>query len=414
MKKIVISILLFITAFFCDSAARAADIDIVSKAEWTVMIYMNGDNDLDACVYNDMTEIEKIGSNSAVNIIVQADRAKKTARRYIVRKNDGTIKNDDWGLVSECLSDVGEVDMGDYKEFVNFFDWGIKNYPAEKYALIIWNHGTGWKRTHYDGKSISFDDTSKNAITTVQLGIALEKMKKISGKKLDLLIMDACLMQMIEVLAEIQNSVDFVCASEDIEPNGGMPYETPFKFLTETPNCNSREFAGAIVKCFHDKYYAPRGENSTFYTYSAVDCSKINDFMLSFKNLTTGIANSMNTNSSNAQAMAYIRKNVQRYSFRDYADIGDMLKFMKSGLKSDNSLAGLIDETLKRYNKLIVANVCGGVNVANSTGISIYIPNYAIKSHYKFLKFNQTGWTDFLTRIFGLNYIDSKPDSQMY
>ena len=42
-------------------------------ATWTMMIYMGGDNDLDYCAWDDLSEMESIGSSNEVNIITQVD-----------------------------------------------------------------------------------------------------------------------------------------------------------------------------------------------------------------------------------------------------------------------------------------------------------------------------------------------------
>jgi len=38
----------------------------------------------------------------------------------------------------------GESNSGSLDALIDFIKWGIKNYPAERYALILWNHGGGW------------------------------------------------------------------------------------------------------------------------------------------------------------------------------------------------------------------------------------------------------------------------------
>ena len=44
------------------------------------------------------------------------------------------------------LEKLPPVDMGDYRQVVNFVRWAKVNYPAKRYMLIIENHGDGWSR----------------------------------------------------------------------------------------------------------------------------------------------------------------------------------------------------------------------------------------------------------------------------
>ncbi len=55
----------------CANALAAAE----PPAKWTVMIYMNGDNDLEEFAVGDFLEMAEVGSTSEVNIVVQFDRA---------------------------------------------------------------------------------------------------------------------------------------------------------------------------------------------------------------------------------------------------------------------------------------------------------------------------------------------------
>ena len=42
--------------------------------DWTVMVYMAADNNLEAAAIDDLNEMERIGSTSQVDIVVQIDR----------------------------------------------------------------------------------------------------------------------------------------------------------------------------------------------------------------------------------------------------------------------------------------------------------------------------------------------------
>ena len=44
-------------------------------AEWTYMMYYNGDNNLESAIYGDLTEMQAAGSTDQVNIVAQVDRA---------------------------------------------------------------------------------------------------------------------------------------------------------------------------------------------------------------------------------------------------------------------------------------------------------------------------------------------------
>ncbi len=118
-------------------------------ADWTVLVYMSADNDLERYFAGDLNEMERVGSTEAINVVVQVDRAEgfdaregdwTEARRLFVRR-DASI----FTLSSEVVAALGEVNMGDAATLQDFVTWAIQTYPARRYALIFWNHGAGWQ-----------------------------------------------------------------------------------------------------------------------------------------------------------------------------------------------------------------------------------------------------------------------------
>ncbi|HRF94536.1 MAG TPA: clostripain-related cysteine peptidase, partial [Aggregatilineales bacterium] len=106
--------------------------------KWTFLVYMNVDNDLEGYGLNDIAEMVGIGSSDSVNIILEIDRIEgyadawgnfTDARRFYI---DQRASLDELQAVQE----LGEINMGDPANLVDFVTWGVANYPAEKYSLI--------------------------------------------------------------------------------------------------------------------------------------------------------------------------------------------------------------------------------------------------------------------------------------
>lgn len=113
----------------------------LSKKPWTVMVYMAGDNNLDPEGFQDLKEMKKVGSTDKLNIVAQFDRAAgHVARRYYLR-HGGIVTGD-------AVASLGAVNTGDPKCLSDFIQWGVKNYPADHYLLVLWNHGQGWDETN--------------------------------------------------------------------------------------------------------------------------------------------------------------------------------------------------------------------------------------------------------------------------
>ena len=145
-----------------ESAAPAA-----SGQTWTVMLYQDADDKiLEQDIYVDLNEAERVGSSDRVNIVAQMDRFKggykgdgnwTGAGRFYVTQDDDLSR-----VQSQVLADLGEIDMSDPRTLVDFVTWAMKAYPADKYALILSDHGMGWPGGWSDADSPGGGNRNRN------------------------------------------------------------------------------------------------------------------------------------------------------------------------------------------------------------------------------------------------------------
>jgi len=247
---------------------------------WTFMVYLDGDNNLEGAGINDFLEMASVGSTDTVNIVVQFDRISgednsygdwTTTKRFYVTSGMTPFPEN-------ALEDLGELNHGDPQTLIDFVSWAKENYPAENYALILWNHGGGWrlaienlwkkkdeKKTETIFKEVCVDDTDgSDSLYMDEVQSALS-----SSGGVDLIGFDACLMGMVEVAYEIRNNGEAMVGSEELEPGDGWPYDKILQDLTLNPAWSPSELGTAIV----DRYYESYGSN---HTQSAVDLSIMN------------------------------------------------------------------------------------------------------------------------------------------
>ncbi|MBI4721682.1 MAG: T9SS type A sorting domain-containing protein [Candidatus Stahlbacteria bacterium] len=237
-----------------------------SPKQWTILVFINGDNNLEDAGIDDMNEMERAIDTTNYNVIVEFDRIPgydtsngnwTTTRRYFITPdtiNDTIIR-------STLIADLGEINMGNPNSIIDFATWGIENYPAEHYSLIIWDHGNGWykvggapQRVSPLLKGISSDETDGDNIGVAngEYAFAMDSIATFLGKKIDILGNDACFMGMQEVAYEVKDYVDFIVFSEYSEPWDGYPYDDILTWLTANPIASPKELAQIIV----DKYVA--------------------------------------------------------------------------------------------------------------------------------------------------------------
>ncbi|MBT3785984.1 hypothetical protein HOF92_13500 [bacterium] len=373
---------------FLFTPASMAD---ATQKEWTFLIFLNADNNLDRFGVNDVHEMEAVGSTDQVNIVVQFDRAYgKPAKRLYVKQGE-----------SDVVEEMGEVDMGDIDVFTDFVAWGTENYPAKKYAVVMWNHGSGWNKRQGDltFKGISYDDQSGNHITTAQLGDGLKTIKENLGRNLDILAFDACLMQMVEVAYAIRHEVDIMLASEEVEPGEGWAYTDSMQPIIENPTMTPGETASVIVDTYDASYDGgSQGNRST--TQSWVRLSAM-DTLISTLNAAAVELTGNFTNEMKATI-----KQVQKFYYRSNVDLVHFLALMHEKISGSESETANKAEILATLNsaKAAAQNFVGhsashGSSMSNSHGVAIYVPGrgYSFSKKYKDLDFAKDNqWDEML------------------
>ena len=255
--------------FEVDNGLDPLDADI----KWTIMVYISADNDIEADCIDDFNEMETVGCNDDITIIVQMDRIDgyddsngdwTDTRRYLVSKDTDTEN-----INSYLIKNLGEKNMGSPSTLNDFQNWGRTNFHAERYALILLDHGMG-----IEGCCLDMTDSSDE--------ISLPDMKEAlpNGQEIDIIGFDACYMGVAEVFYQIRQKAEIVIGSEDIIPNEGWPYDSILNQLKQSPTMTGSEFASAIVNNYFN-FYQNEG------TLCAVDLTK-------FSSLTSGTAQQIN------------------------------------------------------------------------------------------------------------------------
>jgi hypothetical protein len=230
------------------------------EVEWTFMVYMDGDNNLEGPGVEDFNEMEEAFKYSTyqVNVIVQFDRIGgydtsngdwEDCRRYAIQKDFDKSE-----MTSEVVKDMGEVNMGDPDTLVDFVTWGFEYYPAKKYAVVLWDHGGAWRGVCWDDTNLT-ESGDADCITLPELRYALREIKQANNNRnLDLLGFDACSMAQTAIVHEVVDYVDVVCASGFVEPGDGWPYEMILPDLLAQPTMTKEELGERIAYHYQSSY----------------------------------------------------------------------------------------------------------------------------------------------------------------
>ena len=213
----------------------------------TIMIYMVG-SDLESNYYAASSDInEMLTSNfddENINLLIYTGGSKKWHTDVISSDENAIYRVKKTGL--EKLESYSRTSMGDPSTLVDFINYAYKNYKAEKYSLILWDHGGG------PIYGYGYDEYNKlDSLTLIELKDALEHSPFSDGKKLEFLGFDACLMASAEVAFTVSPYADYLIASQEVEPGNGWNYS----FLgTIQKDSNVTDIGKNIIDSYSDYY----------------------------------------------------------------------------------------------------------------------------------------------------------------
>ncbi|MBN1848336.1 MAG: hypothetical protein JW932_07100 [Deltaproteobacteria bacterium] len=342
-------------------------------ADWTYMVYMGADNNLSTSGLIDLNEMETAGSNNNVKIVLQAEFSTNytdfgnlglpyndQTLRFLV-ENDNNTNNVDLGAGQS----IGNVDMGDPTTLTDFIIWATDTYPAKHYALVIWDHGAGWKKSALLRGAVQ-DSTSDTFMSLPDLAQAVHD----AGVHLDLINFDACLMAMYEVAYEFMGLADYMVFSEEVEPGNGDPYDTILSDLKDSPAMTGQELADTIVERYYDYYNDPETREEKV-TKSAVDMSKVSNLHTAMLNLAAAIVDGYNANSA---VITNAQTNTQHYEYPSNLDLYDFTSRLATNLPNgDIHTAALAANTAVA--SMVISNRYIGDAVEDSHGLAIFVPS---------------------------------------
>jgi len=362
-----------------------ADIALTSSnTEYTILCYMVSDSALDSYLINNLNEMQKVGSTDKVNMIVQCKQSQTSGDPYVYR---GKMIKSSSSNPKSNLSKIDTVSMASYTTLKDFIAWGEKTYPADKYILILWDHGDGWDE-YYDtrvDRSICHDGNQSLKIIDIP--------KALSGYHFEALLFDACLMQMAEVLYEVKDYANYSLASEEETPASGFDYENLLNNLN-----NSSDLQTALTNTA--KYLAETRWGNYDINVSLTNLNKLDKVATSIDDISKFLIKTKDTYTNNYQVA---RNNALTFHYckKDFYDYATLIKNSINDVEYDT----LYTTLTSNLNDAIVYNYNSS---GRDNGLSINIPTATVYAS----DFNKTGgkytdlaiskdtnWDDWLSQI---------------
>ena len=321
----------------------------------TLMVYMCG-TDLESSysmATKDLQEMASASISDKLNIIIYTGGCKKWQI-----SNISTTKNQIWKLTQGSITKLAEESaksMVEPSTLSSFIKYCAANYPADRYDIILWDHGGG-SVTGY-----GYDEKYPNGSMSLQ---GLDKAFSDGGVKFDFIGYDACLMATTETALVMSKYGDYMIASEESEPGIGWYYTNWVNALSKNTSISTLELGKTICDDFVTVCGQQcRGQKATL---SVVDLAEAaNTIPTALKNFATSTTSLIKGN--NYAQVSNARSGAREFAVSSRIDQVDLVDLC-NGMKTTEAaaLATAIRGAVK-YNNT-------SSDMTNAYGLSIYFP----------------------------------------
>ncbi|QQR49802.1 hypothetical protein IPF37_03095 [bacterium] len=418
-------------------------INAAKQAEWTILTYIQADNSLASFALKNIQNMQKAASNNNINILVHWNQPEN---RNIVR----------YRVTQKALIEDKNIGIKTYddheKSLVDAMQWAALRYPAKKYMLNLWNHGSGiidrvnylkgrdqirsplndtsWlevpglkKKSPFRG--ILYSDTNRTYLNNQQLTRSLKAIAFILGKKIDVVGMDACFMAMLEVAYQIKDHAKVLVASQNSEPGLGWHYEAFLNNLSKNPHLfNAPKLSKHIVNTYQ-KLYAG---SVNFYTQSAINLNAIDPIKENINQLVASLEQCKMLNEQKIKAVIQTASNkALNFHVSDFIDLHSFYTALLNAIKGTiinkqanknnheyiaalHDVRAIVRDGLTSINQAVYHSTAAP-QYSKAHGISIYVPRKKIHSSYAKTMFaNDSLWLHFLETFFTSYYNFTEED----
>ncbi|MGQ0542219.1 MAG: clostripain-related cysteine peptidase [Blastocatellia bacterium] len=404
----------------------------MNQKEWTIMIYMAGDNNLAVDMAYAMEQIKGVAGDGAdsPNLFVYYDGNSPSIPTlycdFSEPKNPKYVRS---FKVPDKLYDVPakqNENAADRKAVLNFVNWCVNKVEvenengeitygrrAQKYAMIFSGHSLGFQDI-----GLFKDETSGKSMKMIDLYYALQRLAspkkdleqwarecgfedeelqrettELLGQKLEILGFDSCVMGMLEVGYQFENVAKTMIASEGSVPNAGWTYA---KIL----GCLAQGNAGeGVAENVTERFVRDFIKSQDSYTVGGVsvdmaawDLSKLTGLAAAFDGLSVLLIDCFEDEESRIyrqmeRIILQVHWKCQSYMYDQNVDLGDFCELLdrECGLVAnelgDGDDVGILKEVqdecrkvLGELKKAVILSGFSGGAYQYSNGMSVFFP----------------------------------------
>ena len=366
-------------------------------SKWTILFYLATDNDQSIDRLNKAKIINTLRTNEDVQIITQydADTSHYRVKNWLSEGNSkelvtgtkrfvaGLTVNGKTPLLNDAISEsIDESspthNRNDDPAFLrDFLEWGMTNYPAERYGIVFSDHGGsfyGFGGDNQDGLG------GKSQMKPYEFREAIQGALDTTGvEKFEFINFMACLMGASEVLEAFQGICDVFYGNPEVSYAGNE--QIRFKYIRSImndPNISNRDLAVIEANNWTRGYIDGEVGGGSHVAY---DMSKYESFKKAFKKFSEDLVEDLRFSKNNNPIISRARRNSTHYwAHKNYPDLKKPTKFIDLAHFAE-LLTNNVDGNLKSSSDVLVNSISDmiidkfiGTKRPAVSGLSIFYP----------------------------------------
>ena len=309
-----------------------------TDADWTIMVYLDGDNDLKSYAADDFEEIGN--TNTGDDLVVLYDKNttdQDDTKLYHYTNGVRTEPDPNWLDAEENMGAQGTLE--------DFVSWSLEEYYSEHTMLIFWDHGGAWKGCCWD------EHDGDDNLRLPEIREALNA--SLGGERLDLLFFGACSLSTMEVCYELQDHSDYILGSEKTAwLYWDIGYNLNFRELFEhmEGNYDEEDICDYIVDESMDIQVIMEGQS---HTWSAMKTDEIPDLAIALDLFSEEL---MAHYPDHYMEIIHAREDTEEYKSGRRVDLYHFAENILSTQSLPESLRNAASEVMDAVNDTVVAN----------------------------------------------------------
>jgi hypothetical protein len=393
------------------------------EASWTIFVYGHADNNLSISLVKDVQEMNGATIGSHLNVIVMADyssgRKDDTGKPFPSGVEWYRIKGS--GQEPELIGTDPEVNSDDPANLVRALSNVFQQYPADRYAVIMWDHGGSWDGGFgHDEQDTPKDRTDDgHGMTPAQvaqsLATALDNAGLPGRPGLEFLAFDTCLLAGNEVAYEFRSLAKTYLACAEMDFGDGWDYKNTFSYISNNPKAEAKIIAREEVKHWNSHHAQAGASDKLVRAHVALDLSRMDEYATGWGNLVDAMVQSESLNLMEVARKQFV--SVPGYSisidepvgYPTYRDAGQILDQLTL-IGSDASVVDAAISLKQTMENLIINNSLGSLREASEqVGLHCEMPlsknwkdleNGDRRTSYMNLNWDkQTNWSEVLDEL---------------